>query len=64
MNCFINKYVSQLHIIVPISQVEILRRGADEPHLLAVVLNSHVLTFFEKSHGKVFIKDWNGRHGE
>lgn len=64
MKCFINKHVSQLHIIIPISQVEILRRGADETHLPEVTLNSHVLKFFEKSDGKGFIKDWDGRHGK
>jgi len=64
MNCFINKQVSQLHVIIPISQVEILRRGAEETHLPAVILNSHVLKFFEKSDGKGVIKDWDDRHGK
>lgn len=45
MNCFRNKYVSQIYII-PILQVEIVRRGPNETHLLAVILNSHVFNFF------------------
>lgn len=39
MNCSRNKHVNQIHII-PISQVEIVRRGPNATHLLAVILNS------------------------
>lgn len=63
MNCSRNKHVNQIHII-PILQVEIMRRGPNATHLLAVILNSHVLKIFGQSDNKELMKDWDGRHGK